>query len=349
MIRSSNSRIHSSTTSPTSEVTTQSVPKRARLTQSCSAVVVRLEDFYQFPVPHPYGVLPGGNRFLVVHSNTQEDATTATSSSNSTLAQDLLLTEESWNSVLSFLDGPDLGRLAQTCRFLYVAAHQPEFWRDLVLQQSCRTIIDRMGPSWKDTYVLLEHETWYYSAGAGQHPGASGRPHQPMAVPGIYSDYYYRLHSCRSFTLPKVWWKGSDDGCPWTVPKIPFAEMTSERFVRDYERPNRPVVIQGAALHWAACRKWTDPLFDPGETTTTFRATSGVASQPAQFTWQAYHQYCCQMLEEGPLYLFDRTALQPGSSLWHDYMTDLQRTCPYWDPEADNDDTVHHDLLQLLG
>jgi hypothetical protein len=39
--------------------------------------------------------------------------------------------------------------------------------------------------------------------------------------------------------------------------------------------------------------------------------------------------------------------LKPGSVLWKDYMHDLQRTCPYWDPERD-DEEVGHDLFRML-
>jgi Cupin-like domain len=146
-----------------------------------------------------------------------------------------------------------------------------------------------------------------------------------------------------------------------------------ERFVQEFEIPNRPVLIQGAAKEWSAFEKWNaDPSYCARHTAhQTFRATSGVAPEPAQFTWQSYLEYCggihddgeggghryvvrdaSRLLEEGPLYLFDRQALQPNSVLWKDYMYDLQRTCPYWDPERRvkvSNDTVGHDLFGLLG
>jgi Cupin-like domain len=196
------------------------------------------------------------------------------------------------------------------------------------------------------------------------------RPHIPISMPGVYSDVYYRQHSCRSFSLPAAWLSGDDatDAMPLgtVVPKVLVQDMTIERFVQEFETPNRPVLIQGAAKDWSAFDKWNaDPSYCARHTAQqTFRATSGVAPEPAQFTWQSYFDYCginseggcvrdsSRLLEEGPLYLFDRQALQPNSVLWKDYMYDLQRTCPYWDPERRvhvSNDTVGHDLFGLLG
>jgi Cupin-like domain len=397
-------------------------------------------DFSNLQFAHPYGALPTGNRWLVVTAKTKNASdsdistsshhdrsaptpslgttaatTNATSSiANPTLptataagavsaaAADALLLDECWNHVLSFVsDGAALARICQTCRFLYVAGHQPELWRDLVLStaatRTTKTADDggdssnngnniavlraqHMGRSWKDTYVIMtgrrtrrteqqqqqqqrigcDDSSSTDAAGTSSTSGGSYRPpqHRPMAVSGVYSDCLYRLHSCRSFAIPDLWLDEEERrgavaiaaaAASGVAPRVPVELMTTERFLRHYEATNTPVVIDGGALSWEVCKKWQDPLrwaseqFQDGQ---TFRATSGMATHPAQFTWEAYAAYCTQfdVLEEGPLYLFDRTALSPQSALWKDCMRDLQRTCPYWDP-----DQAHHDLFKVLG
>jgi Cupin-like domain len=240
--------------------------------------------------------------------------------------------------------------MGQVSRFMYVAAHQPELWRDIVLQAQQQSTIHTVGPSWKDTYVLLGlHRKMGQSA---EKSNGEYRPHQPIPVQGVYSDHFYRLHSCRSFAIPAAWLTGEND----TVVSVPANAMTTERFIKEFEQPNRPVLIQGAVKSWRAYTQWQDSSYLAEHTKQqTFRATSGVAPYPAQFTWSAYRDYCLRtpgvastprLLEEGPLYLFDRTALRPGSVLWQDFMYDLPHTCPYWDPAAR---PAGHDLFGLLG
>jgi Cupin-like domain/F-box-like len=314
-------------------------PRSNKRARRCSTSDVTSDDFRVLQAPHPYGVLPCGNRFLDPSSAIATD----TLASSDPLSQN----EECWLHILSYLDGSSLARMGQVSHFMYVAAHQPELWRDLVLKAQQKSTIHTVGPSWKDTYVLLGlHQK--------QSEGKSNveyRPHQPMPVQGVYSDHFYRLHSCRSFAIPTAWMTGDNSD----VASVPADEMSTDRFVQEFEQPNRPVLIRGAAKSWRAYTQWQDSSYLAEHTKQqTFRATSGVAPYPAQFTWSSYCKYCLgdkkssppHLLEEGPLYLFDRTALQPGSALWQDFMNDLPKICPYWDPETR---PAGHDLFGLLG
>jgi hypothetical protein len=295
-------------------------PKRQRVLRFSAEV--QSSDFMALDCAHPYGVLPGGNRFLNASSKEGPND---------------LLSDECWDEILGFCSGRELGNLVQTCRYFYVAGHQPERWRDLVLKKQGGKAISTTGPTWKDTYVKIFHpdtdeQTQY-------------KPHVPISVCDVYSDYHYRLHSCRSFAIPPVW-LSPESG---TVDRVPVKDMTVERFLENYEHPNRPVVVEGAATSWKAFEKWQDPAYcQQHGNGRTFRATSGTANLPADFTLPAYYSYCqSPNLEEAPLYHFDRTALTPGSHLWNDYMPDLQKACPYWDPEKQAD--TGHDLFQILG
>ena len=290
----------------------------------------RVQAFRNLEFAHPYGILPAGNLFT-------------DGSSGKTAASFFANNDSVCHSILSFCNGSDLGRISQTCRFLYAAAHQPELWRDLVLRKADSTVqtLDSMSdPSWKDTYVRLTL--------LGQDTSKIQKDytsHVPMVVSRVYSDYFYRLHSCRMFAIPSAWLE-EEAPSRHSVPCVPYSEMTPERFYREFEQPNKPVVLQQAAARWKATKEWTaDYLFQQTEGR-TFRATSGAAPLPAQFTLQAYHNYCqWPILEEAPLYLFDRTALAPNSPLWHDYIHNLHENCPFWDDAQ----CPEHDLFALLG
>jgi len=290
---------------------------------------VTSEDFAELEKGHPYGALPGGNRFL---SN-------VTTASGKNTPSDLIPDDECWNTILGFCDACDLARVASACRFFYVVGHQPELWRDLVLRRckATESLISQAGPTWKDTYVRLFHADKFMG------------PHRPMRVSGVYSEYFYRLHSCRSFTIPQSWLEGTTRGQSNTVISVPFESLSESDFKEKYEKTNTPVLIKGAAQNWKATARWKDRDYCLKHANgRTFHTTSGAAALPGYFTLDAYFHYCASsILEEAPLYLFDRSGLTPGSELWNDYMRDLQTNCPYWDPERVSENG--HDLFQLLG
>jgi len=309
---------------------TSGVGKRRRVMTGGPNIVLA-KDFRIIETPHPYGILPAGNRFLC-------DENSDASEKNHAISPLTLLSDEGWYAVMEFLDARDLGRLLQTCRYFYATGSEPELWRDLVLRkQEGKKVLDVVGPTWKDTYILLQDPSY-----ASRLPGRR----QTMAVSGtVYSDFYYRLHSCRLFSIPPCWESSETD----TVDRVPFEQMTMKLFEDKYERPNIPVVVEGAAKSWKAFERWQDPSYFKKhvEEKKTYRATSGAAPLPCHFRWSSYYDYCrSELLEEAPLYLFDRAALSPGSVLWNDYMKDLQRTCPYWDPERND---TSHDLFKLIG
>lgn len=233
-------------------------------------------------------------------------------------------------TILGFCDGKSLGTIVQTCRYFYVAGHQPELWRDLVLRRMSNQVIKEAGPSWKETYT----KSLFLSS--------KNVNHTPMRVAGVYSENFYRLHSCRSFALPEAWMDTSLE----SVSRIPVEKMTRELFFEKYERPNIPLIVSGGAKSWKCFKEWhkMDYCLEHFKSR-TFRATSGAAPLPASFSLDAYLNYCrSNTLEEAPLYLFDRTALEPNTHLWKDYMQDLQQSCPWWDPHS-----REHDLFKLFG
>ncbi|KAI2507718.1 hypothetical protein MHU86_6717 [Fragilaria crotonensis] len=262
--------------------------------------------------PHPYGCLPTGNIYLAESSCKQ-----------------LPLSDEIWQQILGYTDGVTLGFVVQTCREFYVAGHQPELWRDLVLRESNGETLQNIGPSWKDTFVERRTKSKY-------------PPHKPITISGFYSDFYYRTHLCRSFAIPEKWLRIADG----TIDRV--ENLSIQDFLSNYEELNKPVVLVGACKSWKATQNWKSMEYldqkSPGR---SFRATSGAAPLPADFTLRSYYNYCSHALEEAPMYLFDRAALLEGSELRDDYYQDLQTHCPFFDPDRVSENT--HDLFQLLG
>jgi hypothetical protein len=325
--------------------------------------LVKLSDFTFIQDPHPYGVLPGGNRFF----------------GPSTMSEERLFHCDVWKQILSFVDGRTLGKLAQVSRYLYVASHQPELWRDLVLRscESNKLAISEVGPSWKDTFVVL-----FPGAGGGHGNAYAGvvpiSKHVPIPMPGLYSDEIYQSHLCRSFAIPKIWLDESvSDGNldessnnknnSSTVPRVAAERLTAKEFFEHYEEPNQPVVVTGAAKG-RAVDQWKDVRYllrhnnKNGKTipnndddhddnksnnkTRSFRTTSGAAPIPVNFHLKAYFDYCkFTYLEESPLYLFDRTAFTANETWYNDFFPEFYTRCPYWDPT----NQYGHDLLQHLG
>lgn len=277
------------------------------------------ETFFEIGGPHAYGVQSGGNRFL--NGKDKDQAST-----ESTKILQSILTDEQWITVLEWLPGKDLARLSVASRYFYVIAHTPELWRDLVLAQN--QTLTTIEPTWKDSFVS-QISSKYAS-------------HRPLSIPGIFSDYLFRQHVCRSFSIPETWLQGFDSN----LPQVEASNVPTEMFLKSFEEPNTPLLVKGGSLSWEAFRKWNVDSYCQSETEgRSFRTTSGMAPRSANFTWSAYRKYCqSSLLEEGPLYLFDRTALQPGSAMHKDFMMDLKKTCPYWDPDA-----PFHDHFGLIG
>jgi len=330
---------------------------------------VRLRDFTCIEDPHPYGCLPGGNRFF--GSSSSSSSSSETVDANKRKPEDLF-DDKLWQQIISFCDGCSLGRLVQSSRYLYVAGHQPELWRDQVLRKcdAEQLVISRVGPSWKDTYVLMFHDKNKNKNKNGNDDKNDDKndndndndndtasaflPHQPMRIPNVYSDDIYRSHLCRSFAIPPVWLQPHEASTETTthhyhteVDTIAVEDLTAAKFFADYEERNRPVVVRGAA-NGNAVDKWKDwEYLTRHNSKGSYRSTSGAAPLPGNFDLEAYRDYTVstEYLEESPLYLFDRTAFASNTEWGRDFFPGFYERCPYWDPSG----TFGHDMLQHLG
>lgn len=200
--------------------------------------------------------------------------------------------------LLSFLTGDDLGRWVQASRFAYVAGHHDELWRDLTLRSADaeKRGID-FHNKWRDTYVLHECRAMEKANGEAQSNDSTDAeeksskedaekmetvelpalfcPHKPIKISGIYSDTFYRSWLCRSFELNPSWLSTE------TIDRVDASNMTSERFLNDYEIANKPVIIYNATNNWPAIQKWNRQYLIDQTEGVIFRATSGAAPLPS--------------------------------------------------------------------
>lgn len=296
---------------------------------------------------HPYGALPYGNIHLVTATSQHPDHVRQCG-----LGEVRILNDEQLLEILSFVDGPSLaGGIVSCSRFLYVAGHHEELWRDLVLRRWGEIGFDvpfktHNGPTsehvqekqnnsgcWKDIYAY-NHVKLQQSSKQSQPP-----KHKPISIQGIYSDTFFRSWLCRSFALQPSWLSTH------TVETINHSDLTTKLFLEQYEETNTPLLIKGASSSWPALKKWNAEYLIETTRDKSFRATSGAAPLPAQFSMENYVKYCQSATEEAPLYLFDRTFAAKCPQLLKDFDGALKESCPFWSSEAEHG----HDLFGVLG
>ncbi|GFH55356.1 hypothetical protein CTEN210_11832 [Chaetoceros tenuissimus] len=269
---------------------------------------------------HPYGALPYGNIFMAQSDAVRENG----------LGNLKCMNDEQIISIFQFLDGKSLANVVQASRFAYVAGHHDELWRDLVLRYFGKVGFD-FQKCWRDTFV---HSTLKTNGKLEMFQN-----HVPISIKGIYSDTFFRSWLCRSFALQESWLSVNN------VITEDAENLSLDRFLSEYEEKNIPLIVRGATKSWRASQKWNKEYLCQQTRDMTFRATSGAAPLPAQFSMASYAQYCESATEEAPLYLFDRTFAQKCPTLLNDFLGDLKSFCPYFDDEAEHG----HDLFSLLG
>ena len=337
---------------------------------------------------HPYGALPYGNIHLAVPPASSSPSPLPLPPSSwhpdivrhSGLGPQLRrLNDEQLLNVLSFVDGPTLAAGVIPCsKFMYVSGHHEELWRDLVLRrwgEDGFTVImppeneegagsgkqvqvdgesngsldgkgngskkEKNSGCWKDVYAYN-----HYGQTASSKSASSTTPelcHTPIKIEGIYSDTFFRSFLCRSFALQPSWLSTQ------TVPTLSHDEVSTTRFVKEYEETNTPLLVRGASNTWPALQgshKWTTDYLLEVAKGKTFRATSGAAPLPAQFDINNYFNYCASSTEEAPLYLFDRTFAAKCPQLLEDFDSAMKETCPWW---SRGNEEAGHDLFSVLG
>ncbi|KAG0553571.1 hypothetical protein KC19_12G021800 [Ceratodon purpureus] len=231
---------------------------------------------------HSYGIQPLGNLFLSTSGRNVRDVGLGTLQ---------VLNDETIIDILSNLDGRDLARLALVSKAFYVFAHQDSLWRNLVLD-NYKGELGFQG-CWKTTYL------------ASLVPKYAGPPHLPLKVKDFYSDYLFQSWLCASLEI-KPDWLSTDN-----IEKR--ENLSVEEFIRDFEEPNKPVLLRGAMDSWPALKKWNR------EYLLKHAGDIDFAAGPIHLKLSDYYKYADVVEEERPLYIFDSKFAEKSPQLAADY------------------------------
>lgn len=135
----------------------------------------------------------------------------------------------------------------------------------------------------------------------------------PAQVRDFYSDYLFQAWLCASLDLRADWLQAD------TIPRRSAKALSPEDFVREFERPRRPVILTDCIDDWGALARWDRPYLE---------AACGdrkLACGPVAMTLARFFRYSSAVTEEKPLYVFDPRFAEAGPQLAKDY-----RVPPYF-------------------
>ena len=257
--------------------------------------------------PHPEGVLPVGNAYLLP----PEEAAASARAKRDGLGSFAALDDALIIRLLSGGDdddgvGPDaLASLAACSRAMRAFAYHEDLWK-------AATLIAKggdfrfTGGTWRDTYR-------YTRGGGGGDPGSSddkAKVDAPKSPPPVFSDALYFRHLGAHLPLDPEWLERD------TLPRVDASAMTPHRFIQDFESINRPVVVTGLCADWPSTRgEWRRDalLANHGDTKFT------VGGYEMSLT--DFYTYGDGARDDLPLYLFDKNFCEKAPQLSTQYKT----------------------------
>eukprot|EP00808_Paulinella_micropora_P020632 g16778.t1 len=271
--------------------------------------------------PHPYGVQPEGNMYLDP-DNAGHAVRTRGLGHMSVLKDDTIL------SLLKMLEPRDLCRLCAASRALYAFSHEEEVWRDVVLGLwegdwwywgtwretalrklgAVRPDVDEVAMG-TDRAAQFATEDENETAGKGQErkPPNKSRKHVPLRIKGFYSDALHLAWLSACAQIEPEW---------LAVDNIPRrANLSPEEFVREFEAPNRPVVLTDQVTSWPA---FTQQRWSLSSLLAKYRKVPFLCGGTL-VPFSKYVRYAQSTLDGSPLYLFDKTFGEHSPALLADY------------------------------
>lgn len=188
--------------------------------------------------------------------------------------------------LLGRLDPVELALLGRACRCMHAFASVDELWKAHVLEAVGGAF--EYDVSWKRTYIAC----------------VARRPPPPLAPapttprPALYSDTLFRPRHCATLRIP-AWWVRAGAGST-AVERVRAGELSAAEFVRRFDAPARPVLIEGLAAHWPAAQRWSRASL-----LRRFGARRFVVGE-MQMRLSSFFAYCDGARDDPPLYLFDK-------------------------------------------
>ena len=269
--------------------------------------------------PHPQGVLPEGNQYLL----SPEDAAAAARSRAEGLGALARLPDDLILRVLSGGDDDDgagpsaLAALARCSRICRAFAYHEDLWKAAVLTRWGGDFAF-VGGSWRATHAAA---TARERVGGGDRDDATdagttatadasrGREFpSPSPSPPIFSDALYLRHVAAHLPLDPDWLSRDD------IPREDASRLSVEDFVRRFESPNVPVILTGACSRWPAMDgRWSRERMT--ETHGATRFTVGGYQMCLSDFWR-----CCDGADDDTkLYLFDKNSVDKAPDLGEAY------------------------------
>ena len=306
--------------------------------------------------PHPLGVLPEGNRYLV----SPEAAAASARARLEGLGAFAALPDATLMRLLSGGDEDDgvgaeaLASLSLVSRVFRAFACHEDLWKAEVLRRDGGAFVFR-GASWRETY---RHGA--EASRRGDERGDAERRVEPAVArdassvrknaarvnatentpPRIFSDALYSRHLAAHRPLDPAWLEKE------TIPVLECAssasrgssedvedfltrqKSTRDAFVSEYEARGEPVILRGACAKWAATH--ADKTKSPWSLDAlrariaNKNATFSVGGYPVTLdAWAAYCDACAPSDEGGsgpvddaPLYLFDKSFVETAPEIF---------------------------------
>ncbi|PWA95472.1 F-box domain, cyclin-like protein [Artemisia annua] len=234
-----------------------------------------------------YGVQPLGNFYF---------SSSPQNSRNTGLGNIQTLTDELVLDILAFLKGTHLGVLSAVSKSFYVFCNHEPLWKNLVLEK-CEENDEgfEFKGCWKSTYVASCKPEFDVAKAGGK----------GFKVKDFYSDYLFQSWLCANLEMKDEWLSRDN--------VVRRKGISVEEFVRDFEEPNKPVLLEGCLDNWPAMEKWDR------EYLVEVCGDERFAVGPVKMKLDEYFLYSDQVREERPLYLFDPKFANKVPILGKDY------------------------------
>ena len=161
-------------------------------------------------IMHPLGVKPGGNIWLA------QDVAVMRATRRASLGLFCAISEELLLEVLSFSDSDDLISLSAVSHHCRAFSFHPDLWRDLFWSSSRGN--RNFTTSWRDSHL-----------------GVSCL--DPTPVRNVFSDVLFGPYRASGLTPTSAWIAREN------IDRVSFKDMSVERFIEEYEKRNKPVII----------------------------------------------------------------------------------------------------------
>lgn len=109
-------------------------------------------------------------------------------------------------------------------------------------------------------------------------------------------DNYYKKQD-KALSLP--------EGFKDEIERVHANDITVEDFIEKYERPSRPVIIEGIAETWPAFKKWTFRKLLKKYGESKFKIGESDGGKKLKVTLKEYLEYTLYNRDDSPLYLFE--------------------------------------------